>query len=109
MENILNEPIETYNQTGLEISNYQASKKLYPILKWAGGKEQELKYIIPNLPSNFSNYYEPFVGGGAVYTALQANEYFINDKSEELISPQRKPETIVSGFFILRNGKRMLL
>lgn len=89
MENILNEPIETYNQTGLEISNYQASKKLYPILKWAGGKEQELKYIIPNLPSNFSNYYEPFVGGGAVYTALQANEYFINDKSEELISLYR--------------------
>lgn len=89
MENILNEPIETYNQTGLEISNYQASKKLYPILKWAGGKEQELKYIIPRLPENFSNYYEPFVGGGAVYTALQANEYFINDKSEELISLYR--------------------
>lgn len=43
MENVLNEPIETYNQTGLEISNYQSSKKLYPILKWAGGKEQELK------------------------------------------------------------------
>jgi DNA adenine methylase len=89
MENILNEPIETYYQTGLEISNYQASKKLYPILKWAGGKEQELKYIIPRLPESFSNYYEPFVGGGAVYTALQANEYFINDKSEELISLYR--------------------
>ena len=89
MENVLNEPIETYNQTGLEISNYQASKKLYPILKWAGGKEQELKYIIPRLPESFTNYYEPFVGGGAVYTALQANEYFINDKSEELISLYR--------------------
>ncbi len=89
MENVLNEPIETYNQTGLEISNYQASKKLYPILKWAGGKEQELKYIIPRLPESFINYYEPFVGGGAVYTALQANEYFINDKSEELISLYR--------------------
>lgn len=86
MENVLNEPIETYNQTGLEISNYQASKKLYPILKWAGGKEQELKYIIPRLPESFTDYYEPFVGGGAVYTALQANKYFINDKSEELIS-----------------------
>jgi DNA adenine methylase len=89
MENILSEPIETYNQTGLEISNYMASKKLYPILKWAGGKEQELKYIIPRLPEFFSNYYEPFVGGGAVYTALQANEYYINDKSEELISLYR--------------------
>lgn len=89
MENLVNEPVETYNQTGLEISNYQASKKLYPILKWAGGKEQELKYIIPRLPETFKNYYEPFVGGGAVYTALQADKYFINDKSEELISLYR--------------------
>ncbi|MCD6013297.1 MAG: adenine methylase (dam) [Flavipsychrobacter sp.] len=61
-------------------------KKLSPIVKWAGGKEQELKYIIPNLPTNFKRYFEPFVGGGAVYTAVQAEEYLINDKSEELIS-----------------------
>jgi len=66
--------------------NYSEAKKLYPILKWAGGKEQELKYIIPNLPPKFENYYEPFVGGGAVYTALQAKKYFINDKSDELIN-----------------------
>ena len=66
-------------------NNFNSEKRLYPILKWAGGKEQELKYIIPNLPTNFNNYYEPFVGGGAVYTALQADHYFINDKSTELI------------------------
>lgn len=57
---------------------------LQPILKWAGGKEQELKHILPLLPS-FKNYFEPFVGGGAVYTAVKAQEYFINDKSEELM------------------------
>lgn len=73
-----------------EHSNYVASKRLYPILKWAGGKEQELKYIIPNLPQEkFTDYYEPFVGGGAVYTSIQANKYFINDKSEELITLYR--------------------
>ena len=70
-----------------EHSNYVASKRLYPILKWAGGKEQELKYIIPNLPQEkFTDYYEPFVGGGAVYTSIQANKYFINEKSEDLIT-----------------------
>ncbi|MDD2870604.1 MAG: DNA adenine methylase [Candidatus Gracilibacteria bacterium] len=58
---------------------------LSPLLKRAGGKEQELKYIIPALPEKFNNYYEPFVGGGAVYFSLEANKYFINDKSEELI------------------------
>ena len=59
--------------------------RLQPLVKWAGGKEKELKYILPNLPKHFENYYEPFVGGGAVYTAIQAKKYFINDKSRELI------------------------
>jgi len=98
MKNTVEEPIETYNQIGLGIGNYVETRKLYPILKWAGGKEQELKYIVPNLPEKFKNYYEPFVGGGAVYTALQADKYFVNDKSEELISLYRS----------LTNGGRIL-
>jgi DNA adenine methylase len=85
MKNIVAEPVETYNQIGLGIDNYVEARRLYPLLKWAGGKEQELKYIIPSLPEKFSDYYEPFVGGGAVYTAIQADNYYINDKSEELI------------------------
>ncbi|MBI5969828.1 MAG: DNA adenine methylase [Deltaproteobacteria bacterium] len=59
--------------------------RLHPILKWAGGKKHELKFILPKLPPTFANYYEPFVGGGAVYTAVKSNQYFINDKSEDLI------------------------
>ena len=61
-------------------------KELAPILKWPGGKENELKHIIPDLPNKINGYYEPFVGGGAVYTAISAKKYFINDKSAELIS-----------------------
>lgn len=90
MKNFVSEPIETYNQVGLGLTNYVDTRKLSPILKWAGGKEQELKYILPNLPlKKFKDYYEPFVGGGAVYTAIQADKYFINDKSEELIALYR--------------------
>jgi len=59
--------------------------RLSPILKWAGGKEQELKYIHPAMPKKINSYYEPFVGGGAVYFSLQVKEMFINDKSHELI------------------------
>lgn len=66
--------------------NFEFSKqRLEPLIKWAGGKEKELKYIVPNLPSEFENFYEPFVGGGSVYTAIAAKKYFINDKSTELI------------------------
>lgn len=61
-------------------------KRLFPILKWAGGKEQELKYILPKVPNDIRNYFEPFVGGGAVYTSIESKKYFVNDKSDELIS-----------------------
>lgn len=61
---------------------------LKPILKWAGGKEKELKYIIPNSP-NFERYIEPFVGGGAVFAGIGASQNIINDKSDELISLYR--------------------
>lgn len=62
------------------------SNRLSPILKWAGGKEQELKYIHPTMPQKIRNYYEPFIGGGAVYFSLDADQLFINDKSDELIA-----------------------
>ncbi len=75
-----------YLQTEHNYSGYNEPRKLFPLLKWAGSKEQELKYILPNLPSFFDNYYEPFVGGGSVYTAIKANKYYINDRSDELIS-----------------------
>jgi DNA adenine methylase len=61
----------------------QKGAGLSPFLKWAGGKEQELRYILPCVPS-FRNYYEPFIGGGAVFFSLRADHSFINDKSREL-------------------------
>lgn len=85
MNSIVEEPVVTYNQINLSFTNYTKERKLDPLVKWAGGKEKELKYIIPNLPHYFENYYEPFVGGGSVYTAIQAKEYYINDKAHELI------------------------
>jgi DNA adenine methylase len=62
--------------------------KLAPFLKWAGGKEQELRYILPTIP-DFENYYEPFVGGGAVFFSITAHKKFINDKSSELFNLYR--------------------
>lgn len=59
---------------------------LSPVVKWAGGKEQELKYILPNVPDNFVRFIEPFVGGGAVYFSMRNKDMLINDKSVELTS-----------------------
>jgi len=60
-------------------------ERLTSLLKWAGGKEQELKHILPLIPS-FDAYYEPFVGGGAVFFSIQSQKKFINDKSPDLFN-----------------------
>lgn len=59
-------------------------KRLEPIIKWPGGKEKELKYILPNKPVIIKRFFEPFVGGGSVFMAINAQEYFVNDLSTEL-------------------------
>lgn len=60
------------------------NKRLPALIKWAGGKEHELKHILPLLP-DFQRYYEPFVGGGAVFFAIgEARSKFVNDRSSEL-------------------------
>lgn len=64
----------------------RTSEKLQPFIKWAGGKEKELPIILENTPLNFMDYYEPFIGGGAVYASINAKKFFINDKSIELIN-----------------------
>ncbi len=64
------------------------NSNLSPIIKWPGGKEKELKQIIPNLPP-FERYFEPFVGGGSVFMGINAKEHFINDLSGELIQLYR--------------------
>ena len=60
--------------------------QLKPFLKWPGGKSKELQVIIPEMPKKIRNFYEPFIGGGAVYlSTTNAKSYFINDKSKDLI------------------------
>lgn len=61
------------------------STGLSPLIKWPGGKEKELGVIFAYAPRAFTNYYEPFVGGGAVFTAFPAKRHLINDKSKELV------------------------
>jgi len=79
------------------------AERLPSLLKWAGGKEQELRYILPMIPP-FHRYYEPFVGGGAVFFSIQAEMKFINDKSSELISLYRMVAEKNSEFFQTLNG-----
>jgi len=66
--------------------NYQ------PFVKWVGGKRALLSQIIPLLPKEFNNYFEPFVGGGALFFELfsqgklRDKNIYLFDINSELIN-----------------------
>jgi DNA adenine methylase len=59
-------------------------------LKWAGGKLQLIEQFKNLFPHNFNNYYEPFIGSGAVFfylkSKLKLHKVFLSDANEELIN-----------------------
>ena len=59
---------------------------LQPFTKWTGGKRQLLPAIKSLMPTSYNNYYEPFVGGGALFLDLSPKTALINDFNAELIN-----------------------
>lgn len=63
---------------------------LNPFLKWAGGKRQLINYLTKYLPSAFSlsksTYFEPFIGGGALFFYVLPRTAVISDINWELIN-----------------------
>lgn len=65
--------------------------KVKSFIKYVGGKSKLLKYIIENLPNDFNNYFEPFVGGGSVILGIISSQeknrsYTISDINSSLIN-----------------------
>ena len=82
--------------------------KAAPFVKWAGGKRQLLPQIKERLPEQFNNYYEPFVGGGAVIFELLPENALINDINRALINTYRQirdyPEEFIDKIKVLDEG-----
>jgi len=64
-----------------------------PFLKWVGGKGQLLGQLDAFFPATVTRYFEPFVGGGAVFFHLQHRfprlRAFLRDINPELINTYR--------------------
>ncbi|HZB64349.1 MAG TPA: DNA adenine methylase, partial [Nitrososphaeraceae archaeon] len=43
------------------------SETCHPFVKWAGGKSRLISQIKKFIPNEFNNYFEPFVGSGALF------------------------------------------
>lgn len=57
-----------------------------PLIKWAGGKRQLLDRIDEHMPKQYGDYYEPFLGGGALFFHLRPQNATINDLNPALVN-----------------------
>lgn len=79
--------------------------KYQPFIKWVGGKRGLLSQILPLIPKNFNNYFEPFVGGGALFFELYSlghlknkNVYLFDINSE-----------LINAYNVIKNTPQLLI
>jgi DNA adenine methylase len=85
---------------GVRRTTSVSSPNVRPIVKWAGGK-QWLAVAAPVLtpPGWAGRYYEPFLGGGAFFFALEPGRATLSDRNQDLIDMYRSiaadPEGVI--------------
>lgn len=70
-----------------------------PFLKWAGGKRKLLEAYEPYIPKQYGTYFEPFLGGGAMFFHLQPEHAILSDVNQRLVDCYRgvrdQPEWVI--------------
>jgi DNA adenine methylase len=61
-------------------------QSIVPFLKWAGGKRWLTSGYEHLFPKKFERYFEPFLGGGAVFFFLQPSKAVLSDRNADLIN-----------------------
>lgn len=76
-----------------------AMSKAKPFLKWAGGKSRVAKEITDFFPQEFNRYFEPFLGGGAIYFNISPRKGLLNDLNKYLIGAYKairdRPQSLI--------------
>ncbi len=78
----------------------------FPFLKWAGGKRSLLCELLKRVPNQIGCYFEPFLGGGALFFALAKRHRFeravLNDRNPELCAVwqaiREDPDAVAQAF-----------
>src|SRR5216117_3179462 len=94
--------LQAVEETQLSVDS--GKQHLSPFVKWAGGKTSLLPHLIPRVPRHLTEYYEPFLGGGALYFGICARttsfSAHLSDTNEELINAYRvikeSPDELIS-------------
>jgi len=72
-------------------------EKAAPFIKWVGGKTSLLPELLKHVPARLRGYHEPFVGGGALFFAVQPRRAVLADSNAELVHCYRQVRDDVYG------------
>jgi DNA adenine methylase len=79
-----------------------------PILKWPGGKRHLLKTLLPLASDVRGRYFEPFLGGGALYFAVAPKHAMLGDINPDLVNFYHQlvanPKSLVDRISKLKNN-----
>lgn len=91
-------------------ANLHPNKILAPLLKWPGGKRALIESILPVVPKAYGRYFEPFLGGGALFFALNPESAVISDWNADLIQTyievRDRPEKVIKLLRNMENSER---
>ncbi len=68
-----------------------------PFIKWVGGKTSLLPELLKHVPGRLRRYHEPFVGGGALFFAVQPRRALLSDNNPELVHTYQQVRDNVYG------------
>jgi len=69
----------------LESEQVEDTDRAAPFVKWAGGKRSIVHELVARLPKQYGKYYEPFVGGAALFFELLPRQAFLSDINFDLV------------------------
>jgi DNA adenine methylase len=93
-QEIILDPIsEDFNETSrfiVDESMPECNDTARPFVKWVGGKRSIIRELLASIPDEFNSYFEPFVGGGALFWKIpRKGKAYLSDINTHLIATYR--------------------
>jgi DNA adenine methylase len=79
--------IELVDTLKTEVNQIENTAQTKPFVKWVGGKRSIVNELLQRIPKQIKNYYEPFVGGGALFFEIynMADFSYLSDLNSDLV------------------------